>query len=60
MLEFAVAGLPALRGGESGQVRKEAATANEQVPGVRLATFALTANVVWPLTTTTPSKSLVI
>ena len=27
MIEFAVAGLPALQGGESGQVRKEAATA---------------------------------
>jgi len=27
VLEFASAGLPALQGGESGQVRKEAATA---------------------------------
>ena len=58
MLEFAVAGLPALRGGESGQVRKEAATANEQVPGVRLATFAFRTNVVWPLTTKTQPEFL--
>ena len=33
MLEFAVAGLPALRGGESGQVRKEAATATAASAG---------------------------
>ena len=40
MLEFAVAGLPALRGGEPGQVRKEAATAAVASAGVRLATLA--------------------
>ena len=40
MLEFAVAGLPALRGGEPGQVRKEVATAIAASAGVRLATFA--------------------
>ena len=33
MLEFVVAGLPALRGGEPGQVRKEAATATAASAG---------------------------
>lgn len=35
-----MAGLPALQGGQPGQVRKEAATTLEQVPGVWLATLS--------------------
>ena len=35
-----MAGLPALQGSESGQVRKEAATASQAVPGERLTTYS--------------------
>ena len=40
-VEYQLAGLPALQDSQPGQVRKEAATTVEQVPGVWLASFDL-------------------
>lgn len=38
VVKYAAAGLPALQSSQPGQMRKQAATTIEQVPGVRFAT----------------------
>jgi len=39
IVKYALAGLPALQSSQPGQMRKQAATTIQQVPGVRLASL---------------------